>query len=64
MNEEERNKILKDISDLKIKYWDLAENTPKLYRKKMEALGNYQQHIRDKNQTESMILELRRKKDV
>ena len=58
-----RDKILKEIADLKISFWKLAEETPKLYSKKRMALSNYQQHIRDKNEIENKIIQLRKDKD-
>ena len=58
-----RPEILKELANLKIKYWELADNTHKLYTKKREALSNFQQHIREKKAVEAEIIELRIKKE-
>ena len=64
MIEKKRSEILKELANLKIKYWDLADITPKVYKKSREALSKYQQHLREKNKTEERIIELRKNKDI
>lgn len=58
-----RKEMLEELTNLKIKYWDMADTTPKLYKKSREALNRYQQHLREKNKTEERIIQLRKEKD-
>ena len=59
-----RQELLKELADKKIAYWELCDETPKLYEKKRIALSLYQQHIRDKTEIERRITEIRNIKDM
>ena len=56
-----KTELMKDLDEMNVKYWELADQTPKIYEKKRIALSNMQQHIRDKNKLEDGIISLREK---